>query len=178
MMKHVQGKSHWSHRVYPAIVALALVGGLSSCSSARGGQTAGAAASEVKSLPGISKSTDVYSNSSYSGFTKKNATLVVVTVDPDHRSEDTEELVEFLIRVAWSVNDAKPNMELMVTVKSTVPIDALAAARAAGWTSAHSLNNERSTVFVGLSEAKKRLGDWPGKVPETDGLLGTVTTSP
>jgi hypothetical protein len=179
MMKQALGNPHWPRRVLGALVAVAIVGALSGCSITRGGQTADAAASEVKSLPGISNSTDVYSNSAYSGFTKKNSTLVVVTVDPDRRIEDTENLVEFLIRVAWSVNDAKPDMELMVTIKSTAPIDALAAAQGAGWTSAHAFDDDRGTVFIPLSEAKQRLGGWPGKVPKTPaGLLATVTPSP
>jgi hypothetical protein len=179
MMKQALENPCWPRRVLGALVAVAIVGGLSGCSITRGGQTADAAASEVKSLPGISNSTDVYSNSAYSGLAKKNATLVVVTFDPDRPTEDMEKLVEYLIRVAWSVNDAKPNMELMVTIKSTAPIDALAAAQGAGWTRAHAFNDERGTVFVPLSEARQRLGDWPGKVPTVpDGLIATSTASP
>ena len=179
MMKRALPDSGWLRRAFAALIAVAIVGCFSGCSITRAGQTADAAAIEVKSLQGISNSSDVYSNSSYSGFTKQNSTLVVVTVDPDRRIENTGQLVEFLIRVAWSVNDAQPNMELMVTIKSTAPIDAVAAAQAAGWTGAHAFNDERGTVFIPLSEAKKRLGAWPGKVPTApDGVIVAATPAP
>jgi hypothetical protein len=166
------------------LLALTIVFATAGCSFARsdgsdGGQTAAAATLEIKSLPGIQGSTDVSSDSSYSGFTQLNDTAVVVGIKPDHHIQDPDTLVDFLIRVAWSVNDAKPNGDLLVTIDSAVAIDATAAAKAAGWTTAHSLSNEPTSVFVKLSEAKKRLGAWPGKVPTVpDGVIVTSTASP
>jgi hypothetical protein len=182
MMKQALTRSGWSRRAGAALVAAALVVSLTGCfagGSVGGGQTAAAAALEIRSLSGILSSTDVSTDGSYSGFTQLNDTAVVVGIKPDHHIQDPDALVDFLIRVAWSVNDAKPNGDLSVTIDSAVAVDATAAAKAAGWTTAHSLSNDPTSVFVKLSEAKKRLGEWPGKVPKLpNGLIATSTASP
>jgi hypothetical protein len=125
-------------------------------------------------------STYVAGDSSYSGFTKRNATTVSVSVDSDHHVQDPDALVDFLIRVAWSVNDAEPKgSSLMVAIDSDIPIDVVTAAQSAGWTGASALNDQQDRVFIDLSEAYKRLGAWPGKVPPVaDGLIVTSTGSP
>lgn len=181
MMKHALTNSGWPRRAVVALVAVALAIGLTGCfaSGDLGGQTAAAAMREVKSIPGSAASSYVASDSSYSGFTKQNATTVHINIEPDHHIQDPEALVDFLIRVAWSVNDARPNSNLMVVIDSDVPIDAVTAARSAGWASAHAFANEPAAVFVKLSEAKKRLGDWPGKVPTVpDGVIVAATPAP
>jgi hypothetical protein len=170
-----------SARAVSAVLALTIVFATAGCSFARSdGQTAAAAMSEVKSLPGTSSSTYVASDSSYSGFTKRNATTVSVNIDPDHHIQDPDALVDFLIRVAWSVNDAEPKgSSLMVAIDSDIPIDVVTAAQSAGWTGAGALNDRRDMVFIDLSDVEKRLGAWPGKVPAVpDGVIVTSTASP
>jgi hypothetical protein len=124
-------------------------------------------------------STYVASDSSYSGFTKRNATTVSVSIDPDHHIQDPDALVDFLIRVAWSVDDAEPKgSALMVAIDSDMPIDVVTAAQSAGWTGASALNDQQDRVFIDLSEAYKRLGAWPGKVPPVpDGVIVTSAAS-
>jgi hypothetical protein len=182
MMKHALTNPDRSRRAVAALLAAVLAVGLTGCFPSRGvsgGQTAAAAMGEVKSLPGASSSTYVASDSSHSGFAEQNATTVHINIEPGHHIQDPEALVDFLIRVAWSVNDARPNSSLMVVIDSDMPIDAVTAAQSAGWTSAHAFDDGRNAVFVKLSEAKQRLGAWPGKVPTVpDGLTVTSTASP
>ena len=182
MMKHAPASPHRSRRILAALVAVTLAVGLAGCFASgggSGGQTAAAAMRQVKAIPGSAASTYVASDSSYSGFTKVISTTVNLDIAPDHVIPDPGALIDYLIRVAWSVNDAKPNGDLLVTIDSAVAVDATAAAKAAGWATAHSLSNAPTSVFVKLSEAKKRLGDWPGKVPTApDGVIVAGTPSP
>ncbi|HEY8911832.1 hypothetical protein [Lacisediminihabitans sp.] len=143
---------------------MTLAVGLAGC-AAGGGQTAAAATRQVKAIPGSAASTYVASDSSYSGFTKENGTTVQLTVEPGFQIPDPGKLVDFLIRLGWSVNDNKPNSELFVVIDSAAPIDATAAAKGAGWKSASSLPDDSTGVFIDLKEVEKRLGGWPGKVP-------------
>jgi hypothetical protein len=182
-MKHALTNPGRSRRALAALLAVALLVGLTGCFPSRGvsgGQTAAAAMSEVKSIPGIADPTYVKSDSSYSGLTKVTSTTVHVSINSEHHIPDPEALVDFLIRMAWSVNDAKPNRAIMtVAIDSAAALDVAAAAQKAGWKSAFSYPELPTTIFVKLSEAKKRLGAWPGKVPKVPGgLIVTSTASP
>lgn len=103
--------------------------------------------------------------SSYNGFTKVTDVAVLSRVKTGYAVKDSSSLVDYLIRVAWSANEAKPTQDVSVVITSDSPIDAIAAAKKAGWTSADSFKGDLTDVYVDLREVKKRLGEWPGKVP-------------
>jgi hypothetical protein len=151
--------------------------GLTGCSSAQRGQTTQSASSQVQSIPGIA-SGEVFVRSSQNGFQKETIAAALTKVKPNYKIEDPEALVNYLIRVAWSANETEPSQDLTITVDSAASFNATNAAKSAGWTSAHGFSDDPTTVFVDPSEAKKRLGDWPGKVPKApDRIIVAVTPS-
>jgi hypothetical protein len=137
---------------------------LSGCVSVRGGQSEHDASSQVQAIPGIA-SGEVLVRSSQNGFQKETIAAARTKIKPNYKIEDPEALVNYLIRIAWSTNETEPSQDLTITVDSAEPFNAINAAKNAGWTSAHGFSDDPTTVFVDPSEAKKRLGDWPGKVP-------------
>jgi hypothetical protein len=162
-------------RALVAVIALAsmVTLTLSGCVSVRGGQSEHDASNQIRSVPGLS-SGEVSVSNSYNGFQKVTLTAARVTVKPNYVVKNPAALVDYLIRVAWSANQSKPNQMLGVNVDSTQPFDAAAAAKSAGWKSAKSLAQFPAIVSIDLKEVKKRLGDWPGKVPAPSSGAGAM----
>ena len=155
------------------MVALVMI--LAGCSLLpKGGQTAAAAIRQANSIPG--STAIIESEGAYNGFQKQNPIAVQLTIEPGFQIPDPGKLVDFLIRLGWSVNDNQPNTILSVAIVSPAPIDAKAAAIGAGWKGANSLSDDSPGVFIDLKEAQKRLGGRPGKVPATP--AGMVVKDP
>ena len=162
-------------RAEQTLAVFALVALLAGCSLLpRGGQTAEAAIRQAKSIPGSTVS--VLSGGAYDGLQKHNSIIVSITIEPGFHVQNPDKLVDFLIRLGWSVNDNRPGRDLLIGIDSPAPIDAMAAAKGAGWKSASSLSDDSPGVFIDLKEAEKRLGGWPGKVPATP--AGMVVKDP
>ena len=165
-MKRTTKDTKGVKRAAQTLAVFALVALLAGCSLLpRGGQSAAAAIRQAKSIPGSTVS--VLSGGAYDGLQKHNSIIVSITIEPGFHVQNPDKLVDFLIRLGWSVNNNRPGRDLLIGIDSPAPIDAVAAARGAGWKSASSLSDVSPGVFIDLKEAQKRLGRWPGKVPAT-----------
>ncbi|HEY8911835.1 hypothetical protein [Lacisediminihabitans sp.] len=160
------------------VVALASVIALtlSGCVFIHRGQSEHDASKHIKSIPGLA-SGEVFVSNSYDGFQKVTGTAALITVKPNYTVKDPAALVDYLIRVAWSANQSKPTEDILVTVESSSSFDSVTAAKSAGWSSAYSLPNDPTAVSIDLSELKKRLGDWPGKVPAPSSAVAAAIVS-
>jgi hypothetical protein len=177
MMKRTRTVTTRMARAVQMLAIVALVVALAGCSIfPKGGQTVAAAIVEGSSIPGSTVSVDA--GSSYNGFQKVNGPIVFIDIEPGFEVRNPGKLVDFLIRLTWSMNDNKPTRDLMVVIDSADPIDATAAAQGAGWKTAHSSSDDSTSVFVDLKEVEKRLGGWPGDVPvKPAGVIGKASPS-
>ncbi|MFD1575900.1 hypothetical protein ACFSEO_17350 [Agromyces cerinus subsp. nitratus] len=148
-----------------AMLALTGCGGITV-----GGQKADTAGVQLLNIDGVD-SGGVYAGTVWAGLTRKDQSSVSVTLDPG--VEPTPEFFDYLVELAWSVNDNKPNEPVSVHIRSDPQLNVRELAEEAGWTSLHELAFDEIGGPIFLDDVEERFGPWPGEPPEapTDALI-------
>jgi hypothetical protein len=100
--------------------------------------------------------------SHYEGFQRRVSIQLVVKVDPGYSIARGSEFVDYLVRLAWSINNTRPNRSLYIHIKTDPQIDVPAAFRRAGWKDE---NGPDSFALLRVSDLKDEVGEWPGNAP-------------
>ena len=150
------------------VVAASILAGLVGCAP-KGGQSNEQAISAMRHTAGVG-SARAFPNSFYAGLSKATSMYIEVTIDAGYRIASPPNLMEYLIRTAWSVNSGHPNDSLSIEVHSvdSPSFDPIQAAIDAGWDSDRLASNppmpEMLSVVLNDSLVAK-LGPWPGRIP-------------
>lgn len=169
-MKQMPTRRRPGLRTVAILLSLLLLTG---CAQAQAGQTAKAA----NSMHLAGAEVNVLSSSSYNGFAKVISHSVRIQVDPGYEIADPTAVVEYLAKVGWSVNDARPTTGTTLSFAKPISFDPVEAARKGGWHTTSGTQNSRSSlIYLNLKEVKHRLGTWPGKIPHLpDGAIVKVS---
>jgi len=152
-----------SAKLTTAIIASLILVMAGSTHISKWGQSA-KEASHSEIIPGLTIEAD--SNWSYSGFQKAVFTSLSVQIDSNYDVAKPDELMNYLLLTAWSVNDIKPNRLVAIHFKDSLTFDPASAARSAGWSQIESFPPGKAPgVYISPNEVENKVGFWPGSIP-------------
>ncbi|SIO16147.1 hypothetical protein [Agromyces cerinus] len=151
-------------RILPAAAFVAATLSLVGCGGITpGGQKADTASVQLLNIDGVD-SGGAYADGVWAGFNHEKRIGVSVTLDPG--VEPTPEFFDYLVELAWSVNDHEPNKPVSVYLRTDPQVNVREVAEGAGWTSLHELAFDEIGGPISLDDVEERFGPWPGEPPE------------
>ncbi len=169
-------------RIFRAVLVGAIIFGLTGCSifSKFQGQSAEHATEQLLSVEGLDGDVKIFS--AMDGFTKRVHGTVNVSVQKGYTVTDPEAFTNWLVSLAWSMNDTKINTSVALYVSyeedpKSRDWGGVNVLEQEGYNSADGKDLESSfRVSVHASDVDTHLGGWPGKVPKIPkGMLTRVS---
>ena len=130
--------------------------------------TFAAASDEAREIPGVD---DIFMSVGPIGLPNTREMAVRADVQDGYPEELIPPLVDYLLALAWSVPDEKPDFRVsfaMLLGDSSPDLES--AADALGW----EFQDGSSKIEVSSSDLENRYGEWPGKRPELPAELANV----
>jgi len=112
-----------------------------------------------------------------------SSTYLTVTIKSGYSVENSVALLDWLLRIAWSVNDRRVEQVVVITVVSITPNtivdwDWSGAAKKLGFSDPNADNSRSDPILILLFDNEqmvKRYGPWPGQVPKAPANLFVKT---
>lgn len=161
-------KNYWF-----AVVALIVVVILSGCSAPERGQSIENATASINSVDGLTG--EAKSEGSYSGWVFDRWSTVQVNIEPGYEVRDKKALIEWMVKLGWSIADDRPNRAVTAAIKFEsrdefnrwkADLEPLGLPTAFVFSELdHEVGPEITVAVRVRSTDEAGLGPWPGEVP-------------
>lgn len=129
------------------------------------GQSLASAQKAVQTIRGV-ETAKITLYGGYSGFQKEWRETVKVKLKPGFQPKDTTAFVNYIASTAWSINEHKLTIGIVIIINTTPQINLDAVGKKAGWTYLVTFADQPSGVISDSVSLTKQLGAWPGNPPK------------